>query len=223
MRSFALLSCLCLSLALPASSFTEVAWAGSARQAKRVKPQTQRQNARSAARTQTRSRRGTPRMTVQEANRFMRTPKGQAKLQSLKQKALDKPAGVMHTGGFGKPTIGQGSRRDKMSVAKLRSKVIAGFSVIGSTVTGVMGGVFGGALKMMGGGMAGTDLLAGGHPAAGFFSSGHFVTGAIVGVGVTLVGGLTAAYGFRRQAKKIERQAEVEATADFYREMGARP
>jgi len=200
--------------------------AGSRAGASRVKPQSKPTRNRQVQQVRTGKPTkpdGPTRMTRAQANQFLRTPKGQAKFQKYKQRALDSATSRLDPHGS-RPVTAMATPRARMSISRARAKIITGFTVVASAVTGLMGGIFGGTIgALSGGGPTGAEMLASGaHPATHFFNSGQFVTGAIVGVGVTLVGGLTAAYGFRKNAKNIERRAEGEAMAQLFQDLGVR-
>lgn len=146
----------------------------------------------------------------QELNSFLRTPAGKAKLSVYKQQAFDAPRTIAHPKGE-KPFV---SLRQQHQFYKSSGRLIKIAAYATSVVTGAMGAFFGGFIGMVTGGMpTGPEMLQnpGVHPAMHFLSQGHVVIGAIIGAGAAIATGTMVAVGFKRQAKKVDRQAEDEA------------
>ena len=153
-----------------------------------------------------------------ELNTFLRSPAGKAKLKVYKQQAFDVPRMVAHPNGE-KPFMSLGA---KHKAFKRSGRLVKIFAYAGSVVTGAMGGMFGGFIGMMTGGMpTGPEMLQhpGTHPAMHFFSQGHVLVGAIIGAGGAIAVGTAVAMGFKRAAKKVDRQAHEEAVARILDEL----
>lgn len=154
----------------------------------------------------------------QELNTFLRTPAGKAKLKVYKQQAFDAPRMIAHPKGE-KPFV---SLRQKHQFYKSSGRLIKIASYATSVVTGTMGAFFGGFVGMMTGGMpTGPEMLQnpGVHPAMHFLSQGHVVIGAIIGAGAAIATGTAIAMGFKRAARRVDRQAEDEAVARILGEL----
>ena len=176
-----------------------------------------------ASRGAGRARPQKPRMNRQEANHFLRSGAGKAKLKQYKREALDAPRTVTNHRAF-ELSQKTGTLREVRGIHRARARAIKVFTAITSVVSGFMGGVIGGAVGMFTGGMpSGPEMIeAGAHPAMHFISQGHFLVGAAVGVGMTVAAGWAAARGQGKAAKRIDRQAESEAEQRLLSELGVR-
>jgi len=153
-----------------------------------------------------------------ELNSFLRSPAGKAKLKVYKQQAFDAPRPIANLSGE-KPFM---SLRHQHQAYKRSGRLIKIASYATSVVTGTMGAFFGGFIGMMTGGMpSGPEMLQhpGTHPAMHFLSQGHVVIGAIIGAGAAIATGTVIAMGFKRAAKRVDRQAEDEAVARILGEL----
>ena len=162
-----------------------------------------------------------PRMNRQEANHFLRSGAGKAKLKQYKREALDAPRTVTNHRAY-ELSQKTGTLREVRGIHRARARAIKVFTAITSVVSGFMGGVIGGAVGMFTGGMpSGPEMIqAGAHPAMHFLSQGHFLVGAAVGVGMTVAAGWAAARGQSKAARRIDRQAESEAEQRLLSELG---
>ena len=145
-----------------------------------------------------------------ELNSFLRSPAGKAKLKVYKQQAFDAPRLVAHPKGE-RPL---GSLRQLHHVYKSSGRLIKIFSYASAVVTGAMGAFLGGTIGLWTGGMpTGPEMLQnpGTHPAVHFLTQGHVVIGALVGAGAAIATGTLVAAGFKRSARKVDKQAENEA------------
>jgi len=145
-----------------------------------------------------------------ELNSFLRSPAGKAKLSVYKQQAFDAPRLIAHPKGE-RPL---GSLRQLHHVYKSSGRLIKIFSYASSVVTGAMGAFLGGTIGMWTGGMpTGPEMLQnpGTHPAVHFLTQGHVVIGALIGAGAAIATGTLVAAGFKRSARKVDKQAENEA------------
>lgn len=153
-----------------------------------------------------------------ELNSFLRTPAGKAKMKVYKQQAFDAPRMIAHPRGE-RPFV---SLRQKHKFYKSSGRLIKIFSYATAVVTGAMGGFFGGFIGMMTGGMpTGPEMLENPatHPAVHFLTQGHVVIGALIGAGGAIAVGTAVAMGFKRGAKRVDRQAEDEAVARILGEL----
>lgn len=153
-----------------------------------------------------------------ELNSFLRSPAGKAKLKVYKQQAFEVPRAIANPKGE-KPFVSLGQQH-KAYKSSGRLIKIAAYAT--SVVTGAMGAMFGGFIGMMTGGMpTGPEMLQnpGMHPAMHFLSQGHVVVGAVVGAGAAILTGTAIAMGFKRAARRVDRQAEEEAVARILSEL----
>lgn len=153
-----------------------------------------------------------------ELNSFLRSPAGKAKLKVYKQQAFAAPRAIANRNGE-RPfaSLGQQHKAYKNSGRLIK---IAAYAT--SVVTGAMGAFFGGFIGMMTGGMpTGPEMLQnpGTHPAMHFLSQGHVVVGAVIGAGAAILTGTAIAMGFKRAARRVDRQAEEEAVARILGEL----
>jgi hypothetical protein len=157
-------------------------------------------------------------VTHHELNSFLRSPAGKAKLRVYKEQAFDAPRMIAHPKGE-RPFV---SLRQQHKFYKSSGRLIKIAAYATSVVTGTMGAFFGGFIGMMTGGMpSGPEMLQhpGVHPAMHFLSQGHVVIGAIIGAGAAIATGTVVAMGFKRSAKRVDRQAEEEAIARILGEL----
>ena len=153
-----------------------------------------------------------------ELNSFLRSPAGKAKLNVYKQQAFDAPRLIAHPKGE-RPL---GSLRQLHHVYKSSGRLIKIFSYASSVVTGAMGAFLGGTIGLWTGGMpTGPEMLQnpGTHPAVHFLTQGHVVIGALIGAGAAIATGTLVAAGFKRSARKVDKQAENEAVARIFGEL----
>lgn len=153
-----------------------------------------------------------------ELNSFLRSPAGKAKLKVYKQQAFDAPRVIAHPKGE-RPFV---SLRQQHKFYKSSGRLIKIAAYATSVVTGAMGAFFGGFIGMMSGGMpTGPEMLQnpGMHPAMHFLSQGHVVVGAVIGAGAAILTGTAIAVGFKRSARRVDRQAEEEAVARILGEL----
>lgn len=153
-----------------------------------------------------------------ELNTFLRSPAGKAKLNVYKQQAFDAPRMIAHPRGE-RPFV---SLRQKHKFYRSSGRLIKIFSYATAVVTGAMGGFFGGFIGMMTGGMpTGPEMLENPatHPAVHFLTQGHVVIGALIGAGGAIAVGTAVAMGFKRGAKRVDRQATDEAIARILGEL----
>jgi hypothetical protein len=153
-----------------------------------------------------------------ELNTFLRSPAGKAKLKVYKQQAFDAPRAIAHPKGE-RPFA---SLRQQHQFYKSSGRLIKIASYATSVVTGTMGAFFGGFIGMMTGGMpTGPEMLQNPsvHPAMHFLSQGHVVIGALIGAGAAIATGTAVAMGFKRAARRIDRQAEDEAVTRILGEL----
>lgn len=203
--------CLALSCALVVvSSPTGSAFAAAKRNAQQRRQQRPAKKA-SAPRPQRRV------VSHQELNSFLRSPAGKAKLKVYKQQAFDAPRAIANKTGE-KPF---GSLRHQHQAYKTAGRLTKIATYATSVVTGTMGAFFGQFIHMAGGGGGGPpgpDVFQ--HPSVmHFLSSGHMVIGAVIGAGAVIATGTMVAIGFKRAARRVDRQAEDEAVARILGEL----
>ena len=152
-----------------------------------------------------------------ELNSFLRSPAGKAKLKVYKNQAFDAPRAIAHPKGE-RPFA---SLRQQHKFYKSSGRLIKIAAYATSVATGALGAMFGGFVGMISGGMpSGPDMLGSGmHPAMHFLSQGHVVIGAIIGAGGAIAIGTAVAMRFKRDAKKVDKQAEDEAVARILGEL----
>lgn len=183
-----------------------------------------RRNAGAAAgrqrvRTGRQAARPQPTMTRADANRFLRSPAGKAKVRQYKDEALHQPRQIADY----RAEKGFGSLREQRDFYRSRGRILKIFSYASSAVTGLMGGMLGGMVGMWTGGMpSGPDMMQQGvHPAMHFLSQGHVVIGALVGAGAAIAAGTVASFRYKKMAREVEGQAEAEAELRLWNELGA--
>ena len=182
--------------------------------------------ARSARRTTQRVRTRTPKaprvqptMTRADANHFLRSAAGKAKIRQYKEEALQAPREVADY----RAEKGFGSLAEQRDFYRSRGRILRIFSYASSAVTGLMGGMLGGMVGMWTGGMpSGPDMMQqGAHPAMHFLAQGHVVIGALVGAGAAIAAGTVASFRYKRIAREVEGQAQAEAELRLWNELGA--
>ena len=198
-----------LSLSLPVGA------AGAARSGRRA-PVSGRQRVRPGKPTAQRPR---PTMTRADANRFLRSQVGKAKIRQYKEEALHAPRRVADY----RAEKGFGSLGEQRDFYRSRGRILKIFAYASSTVTGVMGGLFGGMVGMFTGGMpSGPEMMQQGtHPAMHFLSQGHVVIGALIGAGAAIAAGTAVSFRYKRMAREVEGQAQAEAELRLWNELGA--
>jgi hypothetical protein len=160
-----------------------------------------------------------PTMTRADANRFLRSPAGKAKIKTYKHEALHAPRQVSdYNAEKGFRSLGE--QRD---FYRSRGRVLKIFSYASSVVTGFIGGMMGGMFGMFTGGMpSGPDMMNQvAHPAMHFLSQGEVVVGAVIGAGAAIAAGTAASFRYKRMAREVEGQAQAEAELRLWNELGA--
>lgn len=163
--------------------------------------------------------RPTPTMTREQANRFLRSPAGKARIRQYRDEALHQPRQVADY----RADKGFGSLHEQREFYRSRGRILRIFSYASSAVTGLMGGVMGGMVGIWTGNMPGgwEAVQQGTHPAMSFISQGHFIIGALVGAGAAIAAGTATSFRYRRLAREVEGQAQAEAELRLWSELGA--
>lgn len=160
-----------------------------------------------------------PTMTRADANHFLRSASGKARVKQYKEEALNRPRQVSDYNA----EKGFGSLREQRDFYRSRGRILKIFSYASSAVTGLMGGMMGGLVGMFTGGMpTGPEMMQQtAHPIAHFITQGHFVAGALIGAGAAIAAGTAASFRYKKMAREVEGQAQAEAELRLWNELGA--
>lgn len=158
-------------------------------------------------------------MTRSDANHFLRSASGKARIRQYKEEALNRPRQVADY----RSEKGFGSLRQQRDFYKSRGRILKIFAYASSTVTGLFGGMLGGMVGVFSGGMpSGPEMMQQGvNPGLHFITQGHFVIGALIGAGAAIAAGTAASFRYKRIAREVEGQAQAEAELRLWNEIGA--